>query len=833
MGCICAKPSSIEDSRDSPSEVQSNKPPPPRVNSSRRLESFRVKNRTDSGEVRVGYVDKKSYSSRRVRDDHVEKKKEVPEVFVDNYPGMGSVPNALEAEQVAAGWPAWLAAAASEAIKGWVPRRADTFEKLDKIGQGTYSSVYKARDLINKKVVALKRVRFDNKDIESVKFMAREILILRRLDHPNIIKLEGLVTSRGSCSLYLVFEYMEHDLTGLASLPGVKFTEPQVKCYMQQLLSGLEYCHRHNVLHRDIKGSNLLIDNHGILKIADFGLATFFDHNQSVPLTTRVVTLWYRPPELLLGAIHYGVAVDLWSAGCILGELYAGKPIMPGRTEVEQLHKIFKLCGSPSEDYWRKLKLPKSTVFKPAQPYKRRLEETFKDLPPAAVRLMETLLAVDPAYRGTAAFALKSQLSMASKGCEIKDHKRRRENGLGREDKNDLFFTTLPHACDPSSLPKYPPSKEIDAKLRDEEARRQGAVGVGGQKVNGEMTGPKEPRAVPAPDANAELVTSMQRRQGHSNPKSQSELFNPHRQEAASGFLIDPPRPTKAIKEVDKDFQEHPSNRVSHSGPLVQGVGWTKAAKKYDDMSVAKKYDDMSVVSSRADLSTHSGLVASRTLMSEEYRDKLVPSYPEATNRVGRIGEPSDELMHMRKQEQKHHTQSITGSFQTGNGRASTREPVQHGHGFKGNKINFSGPLLAPSNNVDQFIKDHDRHVQEAGRRARIERARVNRIQDLGTHVTANSIYASSRRASIDAQIDWLIARKEQPFCVLMLVVSSNCCFAICLNSKTLLSRQFSSEAISVGEMRSLLILLFSPEWGRRKQKNGEKGNSGHRGHDM
>ena len=96
------------------------------------------------------------------------------------------------------------------------------------IGQGTYSSVYKARDLTNNKIVALKRVRFDNRDPESVKFMAREILILRRLDHPNIIKLEGLVTSRTSCSLYLVFEYMEHDLTGIASLPGIKFTEPQV-----------------------------------------------------------------------------------------------------------------------------------------------------------------------------------------------------------------------------------------------------------------------------------------------------------------------------------------------------------------------------------------------------------------------------------------------------------------------------------------------------------------------------------------------------------------------------------------------------------------------------
>lgn len=96
------------------------------------------------------------------------------------------------------------------------------------IGQGTYSTVYKARDVINRKFVALKKVRFDNLDPESVKFMAREIHVLRRLDHPNIIKLEGLVTSHMSRSLYLVFEYMEHDLTGLASNPEIKFSEAQV-----------------------------------------------------------------------------------------------------------------------------------------------------------------------------------------------------------------------------------------------------------------------------------------------------------------------------------------------------------------------------------------------------------------------------------------------------------------------------------------------------------------------------------------------------------------------------------------------------------------------------
>ncbi|GER53322.1 protein kinase superfamily protein [Striga asiatica] len=631
MGCVCWKSSSADDG--SPKQRELNRKTSElleaRALSRNRNESFSAKvklenhsrNRNESfsakvklenhGDIKIGSIDRRSNVSRRVRDDFCSNKPEKDFDDVSNFPSMRNLPKAVEGEQVAAGWPSWLVAVAGEAIKGWVPRKAETFEKLDKIGQGTYSSVYKGRDLLHNKVVALKKVRFDNMDAESVKFMAREILILRRLDHPNVIKLEGLVTSTTSCSLYLVFEYMEHDLTGLASLPGVKFTEPQLKCYMQQLLSGLDHCHSNGILHRDIKGSNLLINNHGVLKIADFGLASYFDNNnQKVPLTSRVVTLWYRPPELLLGSTQYGVAVDLWSTGCILGELYAGKPIMPGRTEVEQLHKIFKLCGSPSEDYWRTSKLPHSPVFKPIQPYKRQIAEIFKDFPENAMRLMETLLSIDPSRRGTASFALQSE-----------------------------FFKTEPFACDPSNLPKYPPSKEIDAKLREEEARslaveqnfyRKGAVGVKGHKCDYDSKKPKESRSA---EANADLARSMQRR--HEN-----------------------------VVNLKKD----------------------EALNK----------------------------LQSRAFSSVESRGKIASSCVGPTNQAARLSESFEDPM-MSKQ-------LFCGS-QNVEKTGKQQEPGME------RSSQFSGPLIATSNNIEQVLKEHDRRIQEAARRIRHENTRVCRIR--------------------------------------------------------------------------------------------------------
>uniref|UniRef100_A0AA96NL09 [RNA-polymerase]-subunit kinase n=1 Tax=Phyllostachys edulis TaxID=38705 RepID=A0AA96NL09_PHYED len=364
---------------------------------------------------------------------------------------LGNLHRYIEGEQVAAGWPAWLSAVAAEAVQGWIPLKAENFEKLEKIGQGTYSSVFRARNLETGRLVALKKVRFDSVEPESVRFMAREIQILRRLQrHPNVVGLEGLITSRFSCNIYLVFEYMDHDLAGLTSAPDVTFSEPQIKCYMRQLLLGLEHCHARGVMHRDIKCANLLVSNDGELKVADFGLANLFSPSAQ-PLTSRVVTLWYRPPELLLGATAYEPSVDLWSAGCVFAEMYARRPILQGRTEVEQIHKIFKLCGSPPDDYWCRARMSHAAVFRPQHPYESRLRDTFRSMPDTAFRLLATLLSVEPATRGTASSALASE-----------------------------YFRTQPYACEPSSLPKYAPNKEMDAKFREDSRRRNNGRSHGG-----------------------------------------------------------------------------------------------------------------------------------------------------------------------------------------------------------------------------------------------------------------------------------------------------------------------------------------------------------------
>ncbi|XP_024963795.1 cyclin-dependent kinase C-2-like isoform X1 [Cynara cardunculus var. scolymus] len=348
----------------------------------------------------------------------------------------------------------------------WGSRSVDCFEKLEQIGEGTYGQVYMAREIRTGEIVALKKIRMDNEREGFPITAIREIKILKKLHHENVIKLKEIVTSPGpekdeqgrpdgnkyKGGIYMVFEYMDHDLTGLADRPGMRFSVAQIKCYMRQLLTGLHYCHVNQVLHRDIKGSNLLIDNEGNLKLADFGLARSFSNDHNGNLTNRVITLWYRPPELLLGTTKYGPAVDMWSVGCIFAELLHGKPIFPGKDEPEQLSKIFELCGAPDEINWPGVsKIPWYNNFKPTRPLKRRLREVFRHFDRHALELLEKMLTLDPSQRISAKDALDAE-----------------------------YFWIDPLPCDPKSLPKYESSHEFQTKKKrqqqrqhDEAAKRQ------------------------------------------------------------------------------------------------------------------------------------------------------------------------------------------------------------------------------------------------------------------------------------------------------------------------------------------------------------------------
>ncbi|KAJ7967977.1 Serine/threonine protein kinase [Quillaja saponaria] len=608
--------------------------------------------------------------------------------------GITSVTRGERGAQVVAGWPSWLTTVAGEAISGWVPRTADSFEKLDKIGQGTYSSVYRARDLETNNIVALKKVRFANMDPESVRFMAREILVLRRLDHPNVMKLEGLITSRVSGSIYLIFEYMEHDLAGLAATPGIHFTEAQIKCYMQQLLRGLEYCHSHGVLHRDIKGSNLLIDKDGNLKIGDFGLATFFHPSQKQPLTSRVVTLWYRPPELLLGATNYGVSVDLWSSGCILAELFFGKPIMPGRTEVEQLHKIFKLCGSPSEAYWKKSKLQHATIFKPQHPYKRRVAETFKDFPSSALGLLEVLLAIEPEDRGTASLALQSE-----------------------------FFRTKPLPCDLSSLPKYPPSKEFDAKLRDEEAKRQKTGAGAGRDQESVRRFSRESKTRPAPDSNAELQASKQKRQGQANPKSVSESYNPG-EDGVAGFPIEPRKGAGPNVFSHSGQSIHPSAFGSTRNMNLNEDGPDRVGSSRNETELRKQRSY--IHHGATELSRFSNSVAVRggSRFDIGGHSSVNPHWPEErfSSRYNHLADGDSSEKH----EWSHHLLERPKSSHKEDRQLSEKEAVP-GYTHKDRRIHHSGPLIPPGGNLEEMLKEHERKIQNAVRKARLEKIKTNK----------------------------------------------------------------------------------------------------------
>lgn len=294
----------------------------------------------------------------------------------------------------------------------------ENYQKLEKIGEGTYGVVYKARDISTRegRIVALKKIRLEAEDEGVPSTAIREISLLREMNDPNIVRLLNIVHGDGH-KLYLVFEYLDLDLKKyMEALPehqggrgkplpegsgtvlqNLGLGQAIIKRFMSQLISGVRYCHSHRILHRDLKPQNLLIDKEGNLKLADFGLARAF----GVPLRTythEVVTLWYRAPEILLGSRQYSTGVDMWSVGCIFAEMCTRKPLFPGDSEIDEIFKIFRILGTPTEMDW-----PGVTTlpdFKPSFPKWHRAEQPLvPGLDENGLELLSFLLAYDPAAR--------------------------------------------------------------------------------------------------------------------------------------------------------------------------------------------------------------------------------------------------------------------------------------------------------------------------------------------------------------------------------------------------------------------------------------------------
>lgn len=351
--------------------------------------------------------------------------------------------------------------------------RITDYEVLGKLGEGTFGEVHRAKSKKTGAVVALKKILMHNEKDGFPITALREIKLLKLLSHPNVLTLEEMAVEhqkatdkRKRAIMYMVTPYMDHDLSGLLENPDVKFTEPQIKCYMLQLLEGVRYLHDSRILHRDMKAANLLINNKGILQIADFGLARHYD--EPVPVaghgggearrdyTTLVVTRWYRPPELLLHLRKYTTAIDLWGVGCVFGEMLIGKPILAGESDSNQLKIIFDLVGTPTEDTmpgWKSLPGAEGLQIQPRPP---SLPQRFREFGSGAISLLNELLKLDWRRRINAIDALKHP-----------------------------YFRDSPLPAKPGDLPSFEDSHELDRrKFRGQKAApppapKGGTVGMG------------------------------------------------------------------------------------------------------------------------------------------------------------------------------------------------------------------------------------------------------------------------------------------------------------------------------------------------------------------
>uniref|UniRef100_A0A0K0DXT1 Protein kinase domain-containing protein n=1 Tax=Strongyloides stercoralis TaxID=6248 RepID=A0A0K0DXT1_STRER len=275
----------------------------------------------------------------------------------------------------------------------------DDYIKLEKIREGTYGVVYKSKHVSSGKVVALKKIKMEA-DREGVPpSTIREIAMLREVKHPNIVSLEGTILKPNR--VYLIFEFIQSDLRKYLDQiqKGQLMESNVVMSFLYQICQAICFCHQRRILHRDLKPENLLVTNNKCIKLADFGLARTI----GIPLlmyTHEIATLWYRSPEILLGAEKYSTAVDVWSIACIFGEMASCTPLFEGDSEIDQLYKIFQKLGTPNQDIWPGVaSLPGYKMTFPIWKV-NNIEEKFKGiLKSDGIKLLHDMLIYDPIKR--------------------------------------------------------------------------------------------------------------------------------------------------------------------------------------------------------------------------------------------------------------------------------------------------------------------------------------------------------------------------------------------------------------------------------------------------
>ncbi|MBN3301023.1 CD11B kinase, partial [Amia calva] len=311
-------------------------------------------------------------------------------------------------------------------------RSVEEFQCLNRIEEGTYGVVYRAKDKKTDEIVALKRLKMEKEKEGFPITSLREINTILKAQHTNIVTVREIVVGSNMDKIYIVMNYVEHDLKSLMETMKQPFLPGEVKTLMIQLLRGVRHLHDNWILHRDLKTSNLLLSHKGILKVGDFGLAREYG-SPLKPYTPVVVTLWYRAPELLLGAKEYSTAIDMWSVGCIFGELLTQKPLFPGKSEIDQINKIFKDLGTPSEKIWpgyNELPAVKKMTFT-EYPYNNLRKRFGALLSDQGFDLMNKFLTYCPSKRISAEEALKHE-----------------------------YFRETPQPIEPSMFPTWPAKSE-------------------------------------------------------------------------------------------------------------------------------------------------------------------------------------------------------------------------------------------------------------------------------------------------------------------------------------------------------------------------------------